>query len=231
MKNSIIFTFIALFSFTTAFAGGHCNENFYFKNIKNFDTFQTGKDIYVKVEAQRSYDIMYMDLFINGYKVRTEQHAPYEWGRPHGGGDHYLRNMKPGTYKLKCVIKTKCNRTVYKEITIYVKNGHHNGGNGNNNCYNNYYYETAKNGYRCQRGTNVYVKVGAQNIHNVEWMELYINGQKIRRENNYPYEWGKSNSNADYQLKNMRPGTYTLECKIYTKCNTLEVKTSTFYVN
>ena len=77
-----------------------------------------GKDVYVKVEAQKFQDIAYMDLYLNGYKVRREMSAPYEWARPYTGGDNYLRNLKAGTYKLKCVVKTKCGGKYQKEIIL-----------------------------------------------------------------------------------------------------------------
>ena len=126
MKNSIIFTFIALFSFAfnftaTADDGGYCNNNYWYKTVKHGDTYYAGKDVYVKVAAQKHYDIQYMDLYINGYKVRREMNAPYEWGRPNGSGDNYLRNMQRGTYTLKCKIKTTCGEVVWKQkqVTVY----------------------------------------------------------------------------------------------------------------
>jgi len=230
MKNSIIFTFIALFSFAfnftaTADDGGYCNNNYWYKTVKHGDTYNAGKDVYVKVEAQKHYDIQYMDLYINGYKVRREMNAPYEWGRPTGGGDNYLRNLKPGTYRLKCIAKTKCGGQYKKEITIYVKNQH------NNYCNTNYYYEYAKHGSSCQAGRDLYVKVGAQKHQDVEYMELYINGYKVRREMNAPYEWGRPNGGGDHYLRNMKRGTYQLKCKIKTRCGEIIWKKSTVYVN
>ena len=220
MKNLINFTFIALFSFVFNFAaiaadGGHCNKNYYYKTVRHGDTYNEGKDVYVKVNADNHYDIHSMTLYVNGYKVRTEMSAPYEWARPNSGGDNYLRNMKKGTYKLKCVVKTKCGQTYYKTITFYVK-GHNGGGNNGNYCANNYYYKYGQNG--CQAGKDLYVKVGADYSQKVEYMELYINGYKVRREMSAPYEWGRPHGGGDHYLRNMRKGTYTLKCKIKTKC-------------
>ncbi len=67
-----------------------------------------------------NHKVEWMELYINGYKVRREMNAPYEWGRPNSGGDHYLRNMKRGTYTLKCKIKTKCGGIEWKEKRITV---------------------------------------------------------------------------------------------------------------
>ena len=226
MRNfqSILFALIALFSFTftaTAEDGGYCNKNYWYENIQHGKTYPAGKDVYVRVKAQNPYDIAHMTLYINGYKIRTEQNAPYEWGRPSGGGDHYLRNLKVGSYKLKCVVKTKCGGTYYKYINFYVKNiggGHP----GTGYCANNYRYLYGQNG--CQAGRDLYVKVGADYHQKVEWMELYINGKKVRREMHAPYEWGKPNTGGDHYLRNMRRGNYLLKCKIKTKCGDIVYK-------
>ncbi|MEM6316237.1 MAG: hypothetical protein AAF960_01125 [Bacteroidota bacterium] len=229
MRNLILFfafAFIAFFTTTTMATptGGHCNGNYIYKTVKNGGVYAAGKDIYVKVGAQNHYDIQYMDLYINGYRVRREMNAPYEWGRPNGGGDQYLRNMKPGTYKLKCIATTRCGRTHKKEITIYVKK------KNNGYCNTNYWYMTAKHGQHCQKGKDLYVKVGAQKASDVEYMELYINGYRVRREMNAPYEWGRPNGGSDQYLRNMKPGTYQLKCKIKTRCGEIIWKKSTVYV-
>ena len=218
MKNSIIFTFIALFSFAfsfTAIAGGNCNKNYWYDNVRHGDTYQTGKNLYVKVKAQNRYDIKDMTLYINGHKIRTEMNAPYEWARPNAGGDNYLRNLQAGNYKLKCVVRTKCGGSYYKIIDFYVRGGH-GGGNNGNYCAQNYRYMYGQNG--CQAGRDLYVKIGADNHQKVEWMELYINGYKVRREMSAPYEWGRPNGGGDQYLRNMQRGSYQLKCKIKTKC-------------
>lgn len=222
MMMTLILTAISV-TIAVADTGGTCNKNFYYETITHGHTYPAGKDIYVKVKAQYHYDIAYMDLYVNGYKVRRENQAQYEWGRPHGGGDHRLRNMKPGTYKIKCVAKTKCGSDYYKEITIYVKGK-------KKTCTNNFWYVYAKHGSSCQKGQDLYVKVDAERHADVEYMELYINNHFVRRENYAHYEWGKPNTGGDHQLRNMRKGTYYLKCKIKTKCGEVIVKKSTITV-
>ena len=231
MKNSIALTLIALFSFVfnftaTADNSGYCNKQFYYETIKNGDIYPIGKDVYVRVRAQNYHDIDYMTLYINGHKIRREMNAPYEWGRPNGGGDHYLRNLPQGNYTLRCVVRTKCGGTYYKTINFYVKHG---GGNNGGYCEQNYRYIYGQNG--CQAGTDLYVKVGADNSSKVEWMELYLNGYKIRREMHAPYEWGRPNGGGDNLLRNMSQGTYQLRCKIKTKCGGVVWKEKVVYVN
>ncbi|MEM6318142.1 MAG: hypothetical protein AAF960_10760 [Bacteroidota bacterium] len=232
-KKSIIFLFIAIFSFAftnlaTADDGGYCNSNYWYKTVKHGSTYQAGKDVYVKVEAQKHYDIQYMELYINGYKVRREMHAPYEWGRPNGGGDNYLRRLKPGTYRLKCIAKTRCGGQYKEEITIYVKQK--GGGHNGNYCANNYKYLYGQHGSHCKAGKDLYVKVAADYNKKVEYMELYINGYKVRREMHAPYEWGRPNGGGDHYLRNMKRGTYQLKCKIKTKCGDIVWKKSTVQV-
>lgn len=128
MKNLINFAFLTLFSFAfnfTAIAadGGNCNKNYFYETVKNGDTYSEGKDIYVKVIADNHYDIQSMTLYINGYKIRTEMNAPYEWGRPNGSGDQYLRNLQSGTYRLVCIARTKCGGKYKKAINFNVNQG------------------------------------------------------------------------------------------------------------
>ena len=231
MKNLINLTFIALLSFAFSFTvtaddGGYCNNNYYYKTVKHGETYPVGKDVYVKVEAQKYQDIAYMDLYLNGYKVRREMNAPYEWARPHTGGDNYLRNLKAGTYRLKCVVKTRCGGKYQKEIIFHV-NAHC----APTYCNTNYWYMYGKHGSKCQKGKDLYVKVGAEKHQDVQYMELYINGYKVRREMSAPYEWGRPNGGGDNYLRNMKPGTYQLKCKIKTRCGEIIWKKSTVYVN
>jgi len=79
-------------------------------------------NVYVKVMAEKHYDIEWAELYVNGHKVRRENGAPYEWGKPHSQSDHKLNNMQPGTYYLVCKYKTKCGQYYEKKSTIYVKN-------------------------------------------------------------------------------------------------------------
>ena len=94
-------------------------------------TYSVGSDVYVYVDAQNHKYIEYAELYLNGKKIRKEANYPYEWCKGGGSSDGYLRNLKPGTYKLECKIKDKCGK--YKTITnvFYVKGE---GGGGNGKC-------------------------------------------------------------------------------------------------
>ena len=57
---------IALVTFSiSAIAGGNCNKNYWYDNVQHGATYQTGKNLYVKVKAQNHYDIQDMTLYIN----------------------------------------------------------------------------------------------------------------------------------------------------------------------
>ena len=95
-------------------------------------------------------------------------------------------------------------------------NGGHNGGNnggnhgGHDNCDWDSWFEKCTDGSTYQEGQDVYVRVKAKKYHDIEWMELYCNGEKIKKEMNSPYEWCRPNGNGDHKLRRMRKGTYKL---------------------
>ena len=105
-----------------------------------------------------------------------------------------------------------------------------NGGGGNNYCTWNSWFEYPQNNQSFNHGCNVYVKVKPQKYQDIAYMELYLNGQYIRKESHYPYEWCKGGGNGDYKLRNMSPGYYTLKVKIKDKCGSVNWKTCKFYV-
>ena len=166
-----------------------------------------------------------MDLYLGNKFIRRESSYPYEWCRP-SGGDNYLRNLSPGTYKLKCKIYDKCGgcHTIYYDICVQ-------GGNNQNYCNWNSWFKYPQNNHYYNYGQDVYVRVDAQKYQDIEYMELYLNNQYIRKESQYPYEWCKQNSNGDYKLRNMKKGCYHLKVRIKDKCGQYHEKTCTFYVN
>ncbi len=201
---------------------GGCVWNFWYDDCQDHKEIPAGSDYYVKVNAQKHQDIQWMELYMDGHKIRRENSYPYEWGRPNDNQDHRLRNLKPGTYRLKCVVYDKCEKYYEKYCTIVVKDKH---------CNKNAWYEYGKHNTHYNRGQDVYVRVKPEKQHDIEWMELYINGHKIRKENSYPYEWGRPNDNQDHQLRNMHAGRYELKCIYKTKCGKEYYKTSTIYVD
>ena len=321
MKRIIILPIIMFLIATVSSFAGNCKWDSYFKYPKHGQTYQAGKDVYTLIYPKYKHHIAYMQLYINGKYIRKESSYPFEWCKGGGNSDHYLRNMKPGTYKLKAKIKDKCGYTHYIYCTFYVKGG---GGGGNNYCkFNNPLYDLhwlknlhkkypnyticmyKKNGkvlfkvypcgkshytvywYNCEghlickttngsscssvhgakfykcyyKGCNggggnpggghcegdawykypkqyktypkysdVYVRVDPKKYHDIAFMELYVNGKYVRKESKYPYEWCKGNGNSDHRLRDMKPGSYKLECRIKTKCGKWYKEFTHFYV-
>lgn len=238
MKNlTILLATVLTFCLTTLSAStvdataaieGNCNWKSWFKYPQNNKTYEAGKDVYVKVDAQKYQDIAYMELYIGNKLIRKESQYPYEWCKGSGSSDSYLRKMKPGTYKLKCKIKDKCGK--YHEVycTFYVKGDHNGGGHGK--CEYKVWYKYPQNNKTYEAGKDVYVYFDAQNYKYIKEATLYINGKKVRTESSYPYEWCKGSGSSDGYLRKMSPGTYKLECKIKDVCGNYKSYYCTFYV-
>ncbi|MEM6317475.1 MAG: hypothetical protein AAF960_07380 [Bacteroidota bacterium] len=207
--------------------GSYCNGNFTY-NFKCGSHYKKGKNLYVKINPQQYQDIEWAELYINNQYVRKESSYPYEWCKPNSSGDNYLKNMQAGTYNIKVKLKDKCGKYHEKACTVYIDGGH-NGGGHTNACIWDAGYQYPNQQYY-PKGTNLYVKVNPQKYQDIEWMELRVNNQYIRKETSYPYEWCKPNSSGDNYLRNMQPGTYVLKCKYKTKCGKYYEKKQTIYV-
>ncbi|NND34296.1 MAG: hypothetical protein HKN76_17055 [Saprospiraceae bacterium] len=79
------------------------------------------------------------------------------------------------------------------------------------------------------KGSNVQVGIDSRFPGNIKYIDLYINGQFVRREVHNPYRWG-SQRHVDHVLKGMSRGTYKLKAKIKDKCGGLKTITRTFRV-
>ncbi len=234
MKNftlitALIFIVINLITAPHANASNGCTWKSWFKYPKNNTTYEVGSDIYCRVDPQKYHDIREMQLFINGKYIRKESQYPFEWAKG-SSGDHYLRNMKAGTYKLKCRIKDKCGRMHEIYCTFIVKGQSRDGHDQSGQCQYKAWFKYPQNGKFFNTGSSVYVRLDAQNQHAIKHVELYINGKFIRKENSYPYEWAKSNGNSDSYLRNLTPGTYKLKARVYDKCGKYKDYYATFYV-
>ena len=238
MKNISLILMVIFVSLSNALTAGntaemltgHCEWHAWFKYPKSNGSYEEGKSVYVRVDPKKYHDIQHMELYINGKYIRKESSYPYEWAKGGGNSDHYLRHMKPGTYKLKCRIKDKCGK--YHEIycTFYVK-GHHGGGDpGHGHCNYKAWFKYPQNGKSYPVGSDVYVRLDAQHYNKIKYVELYVNGKFIRKESSYPYEWCKGNGNSDGYLRHLKPGTYKLKARVYDHCGKYKDYYCTFYV-
>ena len=210
--------------------GGHCNYKAWFSHPQNGKSYDTGSNVYVKLDAQSYHHIKHVDLYVNGKFVRKESSYPYEWCKGSGNSDSYLRNLKAGTYKLKARVHDKCGK--YKDYysTFYVKgNGHTPPGNGGH-CKYKSWFKYPKNNGTYRYGEDVYVRVDTEKYQDIEFMELYVNNKYVRKESNYPYEWCKGSGNSDSYLRNLKRGTYNLKVRVKTRCGKFYEYFCKFYV-
>jgi hypothetical protein len=86
--------------------------------------FTKGEGVYVKVKAQKYQDIAYINLYVNSKFIRKESQYPYEWCQPNNNGDSYLRNLSPGSYKLRAQVVDKCGKKhdFYYDIKVTGNN-------------------------------------------------------------------------------------------------------------
>lgn len=169
------------------------------------DSICKGEDLYVKVDAHDNDGIKYVKLYVNGYFVRQENNAPYEWGKPHTNNDHQLNNLQAGTYELKAVAEDHHGNKTTKKYYIVVKDCHY------NNDAPTVTFKNIHDGAKYPKYTDLYVKVDAYDADGIEYVDLYVNGYHVRKESYAPYEWGKPYTNNDHQLNHMLPGTYKIK--------------------
>lgn len=233
MKNTILITFALIVSLinglsakvnTTALDYTSCNWSSMFEYPKKH-SYNYGEDVYVKVKPQKHYDINYMEIWVNNKYIRKESQYPYEWGKPGSNGDQYLKNLNPGTYKIKCKIVDKCGQHHYIYYDFEVK------GNYGNTCNYKSWFKYPQNNKHYNYGCDMYVRVDCQKYQDVEYMELYLNNQYIRKESQYPFEWCKGSGNSDYKLRNLKKGCYHLKMKMKDKCGNYHEQECTFYVD
>ena len=235
MKNLVILFVAAFLTFsmnlsaettTTSTDFTNCTWKSWFKYPRNNASYDEGKDVYVRVDRQKYRDIEYMELYVNGKFVRKESMYPYEWAKGNGNSDSYLRNMRAGTYKLKCRIKDKCGKFHEVYCTIYVK-GHNGGGHtGGGECDYKGWFKYPQNGKYFNYGSDVYVRFDIDKYNYISYTELYVNGKFVRKETQYPYEWCKGNGNSDGYLRNLKAGTYNLKCRVYmTSAESIRITT------
>ncbi len=207
-----------------------CTWKSWFKYPKNNSSIEENKAVYVRVDPSRYQDIAFMELYINGKFIRRENSYPFEWCKPSGFGDNYLRRLKKGTYKLKCRIKDKCGKYHELNCTIFIKGRSTNRQTGRQNCSYTAGIKYPQNGKAFAFGSDVYVLLNVQDQQNILYTELFMNGKFIRRETSYPYEWAKGTGSNDASLRNLKAGTYRLKSRVYDKCGKYKDFYSTFYV-
>jgi hypothetical protein len=207
----------------------HCDYKAWFKYPQNGKYFNPGTDVYVRLDVQNYHYIKYVELYVNGKFVRKESGYPYEWCKGSGDHDGYLRNLKPGTYRIKARVYDKCGKYKDYYTTIYVKDGNHDDDH-QQTCKYKSWFKYPKNNATYKYGDDVYVRVDTEKYQHIAEMQLYINGNFVRKETQYPYEWCKGSGNSDSYLRNLKRGTYNLKVRVKTKCGKWYEYFCKFYV-
>lgn len=210
--------------------GNYCDYKAWFKYPQNGKYFNPGSQVYVMLDAQKYHDIKYVELYLNDKYVRKETSYPYEWCKGSGNSDGYLRNLKPGTYKLKARVYDKCGKYKDYYCTFYVKGGYTGGDDHDQDCKYKSWFKYPKNNGTYRYGSDVYVRVDTEKYQDVAEMHLYVNGRFVRKESSYPYEWCKGGGNGDSYLRNLKRGTYNLKVRVKTKCGQWYEYFCKFYV-
>ncbi|MEM9885733.1 MAG: Ig-like domain-containing protein [Bacteroidota bacterium] len=225
MKNLIQFGLISTFSFLLSSLAIAGNPHVSFSKPNHGQHFPSGTNLYVKVNASDSDGIDYVKLYVNGHYVDREDHHPYEWGKPHKQSHHRLNNMQHGTYHLRAVAYDRHGNKGEKTITIYIDRNSHN--NAPSVSFSKPYH-----GQHFPQGTDLYVKVNASDHDDyINYVNLYINGHFVDREDNHPYEWGKPHKHNHHRLNNMQPGTYHLKARAYDNYGRYTDKSITIYID
>ena len=183
---------------------------------KNQHEYYEGDNIAIEVTTDRKEYIEYMDLYVNDVKVKRETGAPYTWDK---NKVDLFHNAKYGRYYLKVVAKDICGYYTEKYYEIDVKKKE-------NYCHYELRFE--KNQHEYYEGDDIAIKVKTDRKEYIEYMDLYVNDVKVKRETDAPYTWDKNK--VDF-FHNAKYGRYHLKviakdiCGDYTeKYYEIEVK-------
>lgn len=179
-------------------------KDIYFVYPEPNETFPSGSDVNVLVEAADNSLITRIVLYIDGEGVGVKNAPPYLWGSTDGNDDQALQNMAPGTYELEA-IATYTDGSKESEFTTFTVES-------DQNMAPTVSFITPDNNQNFPVGTNLYVEAEADDADGtVASVTLYLNDQLVRTEEEAPYVWGDSNLSNDVQLQNMQAGSYNLK--------------------
>ena len=179
-----------------------------------FIFYSGGTDFYVQVKAEIDPNSFSKDkvtsvrLFLDGQLVRQENIVPYEWGAA-DQNDPLLQDLAPGDYTLRAVATNAAGQQSSQELTLWV------GEASLPIPAPLVSFITPQDGDDVAAGSDLLVEVEAQEDPNagvreaIRNVRLFLNGQLVRQENIFPYQWGAPGQN-DPLLTNLSPGEYHL---------------------
>lgn len=86
-----------------------------------------------------------------------------------------------------------------------------------NGCNQNYSFYLPNKPYLAP-GQDLKVRINVPDGTFVSYVDLYVNGVAIDRDQNYPFAWGKPYGTLPHQLREMEEGTYQVKAVIKDVC-------------
>ncbi|WP_020529044.1 carbohydrate-binding protein [Flexithrix dorotheae] len=157
-------------------------------------------DLYVLVDATDNTGVENVELYIDGTFIRTESVDPYEWG--HGGRTETL-GLSEGNHTFTAVAKDAAGNSASESITVTV---------GSPAILPIVSFNSPSGDITLEAGYDqLIVQVGASDADgSISFVELFIDGNLIRRESVATYDWGHANSPNPDELLGLTPGVHTM---------------------
>ena len=202
-------------------AQNDCDYKFELKS--SLKSVVEGDDVYVSCAIDDRSKVKYIALYLDGKLVRRENSAPYEWCKGQGNNDALLRNIGPGKHRLRFRVYDVCDKYKDFEPTFYARSNSQGsdpapGETAQTDCLYKIKFKTPGKYSSITEGDDVYVSMDVDNYRKIKYCELSINGRLVRRENSFPYEWGKGRGNSDALLRNIKRGNHVLSCRVLDQC-------------
>ena len=197
----------------------YCDYTCKFQYPYDQQHYEYGKPVSVKLDIKNYQKVKYVECYVGNKLISRKTKYPYEWCRPNYRGDDYLRKLPVGKHKIICKVYDHCGK--WKEYVCWVWiDGHGGGGHPGGGGYCNYkaYFKYPRENQQYNYGNPVHVKLEIDKYHEVKYVECYVDGQFVSREDRPSYEWAKPGTGSDRALRNLGKGKHKITCKVYDKC-------------
>ncbi len=167
------------------------------------DTYEEGVSPVVELNINNRNIIRRVALYINNLFVRNEGIYPYQWGLPEQN-DELLQNLRPGVYTLRAVALDNFGEEFEASIGFTVVDALP-------NIAPELFFVSPESNTTVALGTEILVEVNATDQNDaVAFVDLYLDGNLVRKDEEAPYFWGGRNFASDAVLNNLEPGIHHL---------------------
>ena len=189
-----------------------------FKTPTSNPRLESGYKLEVEVNAtDDDGNVKHVDLFINNKLVRREVNAPYNWGHAGSPNPNELNGLSDGSYNIRAVATDDDGATAETTFTLTI--GEDKPKKPSVRFATQTKDLTVKEGYKLEVEALATDQDGT-----IEYVELYIGKDLVRRENTAPYNWGYTDADAT-KMNSLAPGNYTVKA-IATDNDGLKSETS-----